>query len=326
MFIMMLNSVFFVGCSSNTKVEMEDEGASSEKMSLIQQDPDNEGRKISLYFVNKEKTKLVEYEMNYPVNSYSKKQNIKNMLIELQAGLEKTDLLPSIPSQLVMNRIDYNQEEQSAVIDFDKQYEELNSNEAVMLRASIVLSLTELDYINSVKLTVDGQPILDSNGKAIGQMTKQDIVIGVEDYLLTTETHVLTLYFANEDRKALKTEKRIVDIEGGKPLQQVVMEELMKGPKSDDLNKTIPEATKIIEIIVKDGICYVDLSDKFLQNPLKGGLDEKLTLYSIVNSLTELSDINQVQFLIQGEKQQKYKSIQEFNKLFSRDLDMVEKK
>ena len=56
----------------------------------------------------------------------------------------------------------------------------------------------------------------------------------------------------------------------------------------------------------------LDLSKEFIENQ-KEDLDEiSLSIYSIVNTLTELNEVNSVKILIDGEENKKYNNI-DFN-------------
>ena len=58
---------------------------------------------------------------------------------------------------------------------------------------------------------------------------------------------------------------------------------------------------------VKGDKVVLDFSEEFINNH-KGGVElEKLTVYSIVNTLTELNEVNSVQFLINGKDDAKFK-------------------
>ena len=51
---------------------------------------------------------------------------------------------------------------------------------------------------------------------------------------------------------------------------------------------------------IKDGVATVNLTKDFVDKHPGGKDAERLTLYSIVNSLTEVKDIQKVKFLING--------------------------
>ena len=82
---------------------------------------------------------------------------------------------------------------------------------------------------------------------------------------------------------------------------------------------TIPEGTKINKVELKGNTVYVDLSKEFIENHIGGEEAEKLTVYSIVNTLTELTEVENVKFLIDGEENKAFKDNKiKFDNLFSR--------
>lgn len=95
-----------------------------------------------------------------------------------------------------------------------------------------------------------------------------------------------------------------------------MLEELIAGPKVDGLYPSINPATKIISVMTKDGICYVNLDENFLT--VEGNVSTDVSVYSIVNSLVELSNINKVQILINGEVPSVFSA-----STFERNLDIV---
>ena len=80
------------------------------------------------------------------------------------------------------------------------------------------------------------------------------------------------------------------------------MKLLLEGPKNENLEKVMPEGTKVNKIELKNGIIYIDLSKEFIENH-KGTIEEEtLTIYSIVNTLTSLNEIEAVKIQIDGKE------------------------
>ena len=69
-------------------------------------------------------------------------------------------------------------------------------------------------------------------------------------------------------------------------------------------------------------MCYVDLGNGF--NELLSGISSEVTVYSIVNTLCELANVNRVQFTVDGEPQDKYGEMDSFSSVLERKLDLVE--
>ena len=65
----------------------------------------------------------------------------------------------------------------------------------------------------------------------------------------------------------------------------------------------------------------MDLSREF--NELLKNVKSDVVVYSIVNTLCELSDVNKVQFTIDGEQKNTYGDTKKFNIPFERNLDLV---
>jgi germination protein M len=108
----------------------------------------------------------------------------------------------------------------------------------------------------------------------------------------------VNLYFSDSQAMYLVSEKR--KIPQTTSLAKQVVVELIKGPDSSDLYSTIPEGTRVNEVYIADDIVYVDLSEEVFKNHPGGSSGELMTVYSIVNSLTEISPIKGVQILVEG--------------------------
>ena len=73
----------------------------------------------------------------------------------------------------------------------------------------------------------------------------------------------------------------------------------MKGPNSSELQPTLSPNTKILGVSIAEGICYVNLDKSFLSDTMN--VQEKLPIYSIVNSLTDACNLRGVQISVEGE-------------------------
>ncbi|MGE5543573.1 MAG: GerMN domain-containing protein [Bacillota bacterium] len=117
----------------------------------------------------------------------------------------------------------------------------------------------------------------------------------------TQEKERVTLYFADKDAMYLVPETRTVDKKDG-TLEAAVVRELTKGPQKAGSVSTIPEGTKVLSVTVDNGVAYVNFSKEFQTKHWGGSAGEIMTIYSVVNTLTELPGIEKVQFLLEGDK------------------------
>ncbi len=131
------------------------------------------------------------------------------------------------------------------------------------------------------------------------------------------------LYFINEQGK-LAPETRYIDntevTKGTENVATVLVKELISGPaKGSLLQSTIPEGTKVNSTVtIKDGIATVDLTKDFIEKHKGGKKSEQLTLYSVVNTLTEIKDIKSVQFKIEGKVRKEFKGSYQLDVAFPR--------
>ncbi len=116
----------------------------------------------------------------------------------------------------------------------------------------------------------------------------------------------LTLYFANDEYvqtgddklEKLLTEKRQVVLTNKTPAQ-AAMDELIKGPREEGMSGVIPPKVELISVEEADNIAYVNFSST---NMGGGSLQEYYLIDSVIMTLTELENINAVQFLVDGKK------------------------
>jgi len=126
------------------------------------------------------------------------------------------------------------------------------------------------------------------------------------NYQQALQTQV-TLYFKNKGDSTLGQETRSID---AKDLiinpYETLINLLIAGPKSDTLDKTIPDGTKLNKAELNNGILIVDLSKEFANNCPMTLEDQSVVVYSLVNTLTELTEVNAVKILIDGQENQAF--------------------
>lgn len=196
----------------------------------------------------------------------------------------------------------------------------------VLRRAAIVKTLCQVPDVKNVQFYVAGQPLTDSNMNTIGFMTADTFVDNTGDMEYTQNT-TLNMYFASVSGTSLVEVPVKITYDASIPLEQLALKQLIKGPSSvggisnTRMQATIPSGTKVNKISVKDNTCYLDLSSDFLDK--RDNISDEVTIYSVVNTLVELSNINKVQFSIDGEQVLLYNDSINFGEPFERNLDLV---
>lgn len=130
---------------------------------------------------------------------------------------------------------------------------------------------------------------------------------------------IVSLYFKSNNE--LVPEARLVDVRNliENPYIEI-LNMLIEGPKNDSLERTIPEGTKINNIKLDGENLIIDFSKEFIENFDNTEFNENLTINSIVNTLTELTEINGISILINGEENKTFNnSTINFSQVFSRE-------
>lgn len=119
---------------------------------------------------------------------------------------------------------------------------------------------------------------------------------------------MVTLYYKNKTTNELMPEVRLIDVKLliNDPYTTLI-NLLMEEPKNENLESVIPKETKINKIELKSDILFIDFTKEFIDNH-SGGIDEeKNTIYSIVNTVTELTEVNGVKILIDNEENKSFR-------------------
>ncbi len=137
------------------------------------------------------------------------------------------------------------------------------------------------------------------------------------------------LYFANQDNTKLRKLIRYIPIAEAKKsvdnLASAIAKELIKGPdKNSGLIATIPDGTELrAPVTVKEGIATVDFSKHFVDKHPGGKDAEQMTIFSVVNTLTELKEIQKVQFKVGGKDRKDFKGSFQLDAAFPRTPSLI---
>lgn len=211
-------------------------------------------------------------------------------------GFDKTDILG----------YEYT-DEGYVIINFNSGYYTLEPVYETLCRAAIVKTLCQIEGVLGVEFYIDGETYKNPAGEPYGYMTSELFVDNTSGETTYKQTVSTNLYFASASGKKLVSVPVSVSFDGTIPLEQLVIQQLISGPQNingadKNLIAAIPEKTQVNQITVREQICYVDFNGEFLSSV--DGVRKEVTLYSVVNSLAELPNINKVQFSIDGQTMQ----------------------
>ncbi|HZJ85381.1 MAG TPA: GerMN domain-containing protein [Syntrophomonadaceae bacterium] len=117
-----------------------------------------------------------------------------------------------------------------------------------------------------------------------------------------TEKIMVDLYFIGADGSKLTKESRYITKQEG--LARGTIGELISGPSKGENLLVFPDNTELLDINIKpEGNCIIDFSEQL--SSITNEHQEKLVVYSIVNTLAQFDSVKDVQILINGNKVEK---------------------
>ncbi len=286
---------------------------------------ETKGYKGSYIFCLDTNETKVGYE-KYTWKSDGIRSRIDECLEELQKEPSDISLKKAFPDDVRVD--DYVLEGNGQLtLYFNSGYNNLSGVSEILRRAAIVKTLCQINGVETVQFYVSGQPLTDSNKEAVGFMTADSFIDNTGGETTYKQQATLNMYFSDYTGKSLVEVPVDITYDATIPLEQLAIEQLIKGPysidgvKEDEVLPTIPEGTLLNKITVKENTCYVDFSSEFLEK--RRNISEEVAIYSIVNTLVELSNINKVQFSINGEQVLLYNDSIDLGSVFERNLNLV---
>ncbi|MDE7311731.1 MAG: GerMN domain-containing protein [Eubacterium sp.] len=268
-------------------------------------------------YVDSEQTQTVQ--SGYEPEHASVDGLIQELLDQLGTDTDTLDYVKAIPEGVTVQS--WEVEQDCLMLDFSSSYDKMELITEVLCRLAIVKTMTQVEGIESVSFSVKGKPLTDSRGDLVGAMTLDSFVENPGEQINSYQNATIDLFFANETGDGLVKETQEVYYNSNISMEKLVMEHLITGPKSGKAKGTIPAETKLINVAVVDGSCYVNLDENFKNHNYE--IQEPVVIYSIVNSLVSLENIDRVQISVNGDTSGKYRDDYELAKMYRADYSYV---
>lgn len=270
----------------------------------------------TIYYLNASGNQLVG-------NPYEPQAGDQETLVqELMAALNTvpTDLecQSAIPSQV--EKMSFRVEANVLHLYADANYALMDSVKEILCRAALTKTLTQIPGIDYLTIYCAEQPIMDGAGNPVGMLAASDFVDSIRDVNSFEKTE-MTLYFANEAGDMLVAEKREVMRSTNTSVEKLIVEQLIEGPKGIGRFATMPKDVKLLSVSVNETVCSINLDAAFLNNTLE--VKEYIPIYSIVNSLSELSTVSRVQIRINGSEDAVFRDLIPLSTVFVRNYDYI---
>ncbi len=279
-----------------------------------------ESSAYSIFYINKDITKIVKQPYEPVSDITDTNAMIDEFLGQLKTDPEDVEYKRVIPKDVTV--LDYSVEGELLTLYFDKHYSSVEPVEEALVRAAIVRTMVQIDGVECLTFYVGDAPLSDQSGNPIGVMTNDSFIENPGEQINSIQTATLVLYFADEEGSGLIQETQEVHYSSNISMEKLVMEHLLEGPKSEHAKSAIPEGTKLMSVSVLEGVCYVSLDESFLNQDYN--VEEPVVIYSIVNSLSEISTISKVQISVNGDTSGVYRDSFALDKIYERNLDYVD--
>ena len=271
----------------------------------------------NVYYTNSDVDKLVS--VSYGTNQTDLNSNIEELLDKMNTVQKSDDVIVIKKDYVSIER--YEMSDNIANIYFNQQYYNMDATRQALYRGAVVETLTQIEGVEYVMFYVDEIPAVYLDGTAIGMMSASDFIDADDNNVSSLQWSELILYFANAKGDKLVKENFSVAYSRNVSIERAVVEQLIKGPDITTNGMTLPVNLKLLNISVKDGICYVNLDSSFLTEIVN--VSSTIPIYSIVNSLCELSNVDKVQFLINGDSKKVYRESISLDAPFEMKADII---
>lgn len=299
----------FYGCTNNDEQPNNTDTDIGEDQSVTE--------KVELFYGDENNEKMVSEEREI---TYEKDEDKYQVVVEeLIKGPSDESLTANINPDTEV--IEITNENADIIIDLSSEFNEFSGSIAEIIGiGSLVNTITQFEGTERVKILIEGEELIGPSGKSRGFM---------ETFPLDPQqetTKEVVLYFGGQNAEYVVPEKRNISVSDDISQQdyiKYIVEELIKGPSSEDLNATIPPETEVLSVKVEDSIAYIDFSEEMHTKHWGGAAGEAMTISSIANTLTELDYIDKVNITVNGEPLAIEHTILE--KPVGRNEDMIQK-
>ena len=259
------------------------------------------GNAYTIYYLNTSGIQLVGSE--YRTETTDLDALVRELLDKMGNVPADLDCQRALPERI--EKITYRIEGNVLYLYADANYALMNSVQEILCRAALTKTLTQIPDIEYLSIYCAEQPITDAAGNPVGMLSASDFVDSIRFY---------------ETGDQLVEEKREVMQNSNTSLERLIVEQLIEGPQELGHYATIPSDVKLLNVSVNDSVCSINLDAAFLNSTLD--VAAYIPIYSIVDSLAELSTVSRVQIRINGSQDDVFRDQIPLSTVFERNYDI----
>ena len=249
---------------------------------------------VTVYYSDAQRRYLVGKQVS--INLAEESNVVEYLIDQLCHPPKDSDLLSPLPEGSRV--LSVSTENKVCKVNFSSEFDHKVWRDAQAQRLSllsVVNTLTQLPQIEYVEFYSEGNLITQYRLLTVsGPLARDERAIGpVRSGVNEFDASLYLCNGANEYLVCVPTKLR--QSVGMSPAELVV-QELISYQKINGFSSPVPKDTSIRSISVEDGVCRLDLSEAFLQNPAQ----VPLALRSIIASLCALEEVEQVFVTVEG--------------------------
>ena len=249
---------------------------------------------------------------------------VERLVGELLKGPEDTiDFIRAIPQEAKLLSVSVsdspvvsNVASPLATINFSSAFRTEDAYAMNLAVYSIIHTLCETERIASVCIQVNGINLFGEDKFPMGAISLTDYS-GENDK--TVQTADIILYLPTNDGKLVKTAKT-VENHTNEPIPSLTLNQLVSELSTVGM---FPSDAKVVSTETRDGIFYINLSSNFFTKATGQSYSDIMLINSIILTMTELPDINKVQFLSDGVKIETFGQMDGFDSPMERDESLL---
>lgn len=265
----------------------------------------------SVYYMNQKWTEFSVYDTK--IDQLESTENVIDKLMNLLISTEDEQLY-KIPVADGMTYQRYSYDGKGLVtIMFNLDYDTAENYQILLCKMAFTKTLCQVNGISGVSFELSD---------LIGEKKVDTSVYNAESFSTIGDnfmeaSYSVTIYTPGNTGKRLDKHTTEIDALSYKAPEEQIMEALRN---SQEWKSPIDKDVDILDIYVLDRVCYVNFSKTFLDHV--GDYDDKVIIYSLVDSLTELSDVDGVVFEVEGSQDLVYGENLDFSETYTANYSM----
>ena len=246
---------------------------------------------LYVYYMNLQGTALLSED--YVPEKTEPIDQVEELLSKMEK-MEDSDKSSVLTGKFIVNSTELNGSILKLFLEGNRS--EMPYSAYLLTLSALTRTLTQVEGVDALLVYINGETGTDNSGRAFGLMRPVMFTNNAGRDENEYRVSDVKLFFANETgTRLLEVDKSVRDSNTVSP-ERTVIRELLAGPKPGEGYAVLPADASLLSINIRDGICYLNFDEKFVSGMEAG--KEELAIYAVVNSLTSLDGIDQVQFTI----------------------------